>query len=47
MAVSKIWTVSYNLKAVIDYAENPEKTKNPQYTQEQYQAIANWLTKLN
>ena len=39
MAVSKIWTVSYNLKAVIDYAENPEKTKNPQYSQEQYQAL--------
>lgn len=43
MAVSKIWTVSYNLKAVIDYAENPEKTKNPQYTQEQYQALRDVL----
>ena len=43
MAVSKLWSVSYNLKAVIDYAENPEKTKNPKYTPSQYQALADVL----
>lgn len=43
MAVSRLWSVSYNLKAVIDYAENPEKTVNPKYTSSQYQALADVL----
>lgn len=29
MAVTKIWAVKDNLKRLVDYAENPEKTANP------------------
>lgn len=31
MAVSKIWKVKVRLKAVIDYATNPEKTRAQEY----------------
>lgn len=40
MAVTKLWSVKSNLKTVIDYANNPNKTRNPQYTEKQYQALA-------
>ena len=43
MAVSKIWKVKVRLKAVIDYATNPEKTRVQEYTPEQYQALADVL----
>ena len=43
MAVSKIWKVTVRLDQVIDYATNPEKTKVPEYTSEQYQALADVL----
>ena len=43
MAVSKIWKVTVRLDQVIDYATNPEKTKEPEYTPEQYQALADVL----
>lgn len=44
MAVSKLWAINYNLGKVIDYANNPKKTKNPKYTAEQYQVLADVLT---
>lgn len=40
MAVTKLWAVKYNLSYVLDYAGNPVKTKNPNYTEEQYQALS-------
>lgn len=40
MAVSKLWAVKSNLGKVIDYANNPKKTRNSKYTEEQYQALA-------
>lgn len=43
MTVSKIWKVTVRLGQVIDYATNPEKTKVPEYTSEQYQALADVL----
>ena len=44
MAVSKLWAVKSNLGRVIDYANNPDKTRNPKYSDEQYQALADVLT---
>lgn len=44
MAVTKLWAVKSNLGKVIDYANNPNKTRNPKYTEEQYQALADVLT---
>ena len=47
MAVTKLWPVKVNLKHVIDYAANPEKTDasiKRTYTDEQYQALADVLT---
>ena len=47
MAVTKLWPVMVNLKHVIDYAANPEKTDasiKRTYTDEQYQALADVLT---
>ena len=40
MAVTKLWAVKHNLSYVLDYAGNPVKTKNPNYTEEQYQALS-------
>lgn len=40
MAVTKLWVVRDNLGRVIDYANNPEKTCNSNYTDAQYQALA-------
>ena len=44
MAVTKLWSVKSNLKQVIDYAANPEKTAADVYTEEQYQALADVLS---
>lgn len=44
LAISKLWAVKYNLKKVIDYAANPNKTYNPKFSDEQYQALADVLT---
>ena len=43
MAVSKLWSVTNNLKKVIDYATNHEKTAADIYTEEQYQALRDVL----
>ena len=40
MAVSKIWPIRYSLKRVLDYAANPDKTEKKDYSDEQYQALA-------
>ena len=39
MAVCEIWDVRGRLDHPIDYAENPEKTANPKYTEDDLQAI--------
>lgn len=38
MAVCEIWDVKGRLDHPIDYAENPEKTANPKYTDADLQA---------
>ena len=38
MAVCEIWDVRGRLDHPIDYAENPEKTANPKYTEADLQA---------
>ena len=43
MAVSKLWKGTERLGQVIDYATNPEKTANPEYSQEEYQALKDVL----
>ena len=43
MAVTKLWAVKTNLAHVIDYAEDPEKTANPVFTEKQYQALEDVL----
>ena len=40
MAVCEIWDVKGRLDHPIDYAENPEKTANPKYTDADLQAIS-------
>ena len=44
MAISKLWTVRDNLWKVLDYAANPNKTFNPKFSDEQYQALADVLS---
>lgn len=39
MAVCEIWDVRGRLDHPIDYAENPEKTANPKYTESNLQAL--------
>ena len=39
MAVTKLWKVSVRLGQVLDYTTNPEKTANPEYSAEDYQAL--------
>ena len=39
MAVCEIWDVCGRLDHPIDYAENPEKTINPKYTETELQAL--------
>ena len=41
MAVCEIWDVKGRLDHPIDYAENPEKTANPKYTEADLQALCN------
>lgn len=43
MAVTKLWKVTARLGQVIDYATNPEKTANPEYSPEEYQALKDVL----
>ena len=43
MAVTKLWKVTERLGQVLDYATNPEKTANPEYTPEEYQALKDVL----
>lgn len=39
MAVCEIWDVRGRLDHPIDYAENPEKTANPNYSETELQAL--------
>ena len=39
MAVCEIWDVKGRLDHPIDYAENPEKTANPKYSESDLQAV--------
>ena len=39
MAVSKLWAVTKNLRQVIEYATNPEKTAKSQFKSSDYQAL--------
>lgn len=41
MATTKIWKVEDNLKRVVEYAINPEKTENPDYGEFEYQGLHN------
>lgn len=43
MAVTKLWKVSVRLGQVLDYTTNPEKTANPEYSSEDYQALKDVL----
>lgn len=43
MAVTKLWKVSVRLGQVLDYTTNPEKTANPEYSPEDYQALKDVL----
>jgi len=43
MAVCEIWDVRGRLDHPIDYAENPEKTANPKYTEADLQAMVAYL----
>ena len=43
MAVTKLWKVSVRLSQVLDYTTNPEKTANPEYSSEDYQALKDVL----
>ena len=44
MAVTKLWPVKSNLKHVLDYAANKDKTSIDTYTEEQYQALRDVLS---
>ena len=44
MAVTKLWSVTHSLKHVIDYANDPEKTSIKNFSEDQYQALADVLT---
>lgn len=39
MAVTKIWSVKGNLKSVVDYAINPDKTLNDYYNNAELQSL--------
>ena len=47
MAVTKLWKVSVRLGQVLDYTTNPEKTANPEYSAEDYQALKDVLAYAN
>ncbi len=44
MATTAIWDVSDNLKRVIDYASNPEKTEIKDFDQYDYNGLGNVLS---
>ena len=44
MAVCEIWDVRGRLDHPIDYAENPEKTANPKYTEADLQAMVDVIS---
>ena len=46
MAVTKLWKVSVRLGQVLDYTTNPEKTANPEYSLEDYQALKDVIEEL-
>lgn len=39
MATTKIWSIRDSLSRVVDYAENPEKTENPNYNDAEIQGL--------
>jgi len=39
MATTKIWSIRDSLSRVVDYAENPEKTENPNYSDTEIQGL--------
>jgi len=39
MATTKIWSIRDSLGRVVDYAENPEKTENPNYSDTEIQGL--------
>ena len=39
MATTKIWSIRDSLSRVVDYAENPEKTENPNYSDIEIQGL--------
>ena len=39
MATTKIWSICDSLSRVVDYAENPDKTANPNYTEPELQSL--------
>ena len=43
MAVTKLWKVSVRLGQVLDYTTDSEKTANPKYSSEDYQALKDVL----
>lgn len=47
MAVTKLWPVTVRLKAVLDYTVNPDKTANPKYSLNDYQALRDVLAYAN
>lgn len=41
MATTKIWAVKDNLKRVLEYASNPDKTENKSLEDYEYKGLAN------
>lgn len=39
MATTKIWDIRDSLSRVVDYAENPDKTANPAYSEQELQGL--------
>ena len=39
MATTKIWDICDSLSRVVGYAENPDKTKNPNYSEMEIQQL--------
>ena len=45
MAVTGFWPVFKNLKATLDYADNPDKTTAPEYLDEDLYARRGWCAR--
>ena len=43
MAVTRLWKVTGRLDRVINYAENPDKTRRPKYSDTDWQALKDVL----